>query len=191
MAESKQLGDRRGSAVEIDQAGTLRLVGSGTITLAGDAGFTNSGILDIRNWIGRLPEGFANNGTVLGEERWSLYPVGEDGWAFTGSFLGWVHAGAAPWIYVYPLEQWMYCDEEWVIDGTGSWIFAPEMALGTHVEGEVWAGYPVGDDGWIESTPLGRIHPDGNHAWIEQLATWVYVPWPDTEEQVSWIFVFN
>jgi hypothetical protein len=62
-ASSLTIGD--GCTVVVQPAGTLRLTGSGSITLADGGTFTNAGTLDIMTWSGTLPAGFVNTGTVL------------------------------------------------------------------------------------------------------------------------------
>jgi hypothetical protein len=54
-----------GCTLAVKPAGTLRLTGTGSVTLGAGGTFTNAGTLDIMTWTGTLPAGFVNNGTVL------------------------------------------------------------------------------------------------------------------------------
>ena len=63
--EASSLNIGTGCTFAVKSAGTLRLTGSGSITLAPGATFTNAGRLDIMTWSGTLPPGFVNTGTVL------------------------------------------------------------------------------------------------------------------------------
>jgi len=63
--EASSLHIGAGCTLAVRPVGTLRLTGSGSITLAPGATFTNAGTLDIMTWNGTLPPGFVNTGTVL------------------------------------------------------------------------------------------------------------------------------
>ena len=51
---------------------------------------------------------------------WAGYPVDENGFADTGSFLGFVYVGGGPWVWVLSLDSWMYLPEQ-NIQPSGSW----------------------------------------------------------------------
>lgn len=55
---------------------------------------------------------------------WAGFPMDANGSANTGSWLGWVNAGKAPWIWVYALSQWCYVAES-TISQNGAWAFVP------------------------------------------------------------------
>ena len=51
--------------------------------------------------------------------------MGENGWADTGPFMGWVHAAFQPWIYSAEMARWMYVHSLPDADEIGHWIFLP------------------------------------------------------------------
>lgn len=53
---------------------------------------------------------------------WAGYAVDESGNVDTGAWLGVVHVDAAPWIWSFSLDAWLYLPED-VIDESGSWSF--------------------------------------------------------------------
>ena len=65
--------------------------------------------------------------TAIDLPTWAGYPVDENGWADTGSFIGWIFTGSAPWVWSLSLETWMYLPESNVKE-TGAWTFVvPSM----------------------------------------------------------------
>ncbi|MEX0323377.1 MAG: hypothetical protein AB3N63_14540 [Puniceicoccaceae bacterium] len=54
---------------------------------------------------------------------WMGYAV-TDGYADTGSWMGWVNVVNAPWIYNEALMGWMYLDEDGATD-QGAWVYLP------------------------------------------------------------------
>ena len=53
-------------------------------------------------------------------DSWAGYPVDENGFADTGSFLGFVYVGGGPWVWVMSINSWMYLPEQ-NIQPSGSW----------------------------------------------------------------------
>ena len=76
-ASSLAIGD--GCTLAVQPAGTLRLTGPGSITLADGGTFTNAGTLDIMTWNGTLPAGFMNTGTILDRSLIQLNSFGVNG----------------------------------------------------------------------------------------------------------------
>tara|TARA_B110000037_G_scaffold212998_3_gene266780 strand:+ start:40908 stop:41168 length:261 start_codon:yes stop_codon:yes gene_type:complete len=52
--------------------------------------------------------------------NWAGYPVDENGFADTGSFLGSVYVGAGSWIWIFSIDSWMYLPEA-NVQANGSW----------------------------------------------------------------------
>ncbi|MCD8482630.1 MAG: hypothetical protein LR015_08200 [Verrucomicrobia bacterium] len=50
---------------------------------------------------------------------WAGYPIFEDGWVYTGNFLGFIYP-VGDFIYVDALANWMYLPEE-IVEENGSW----------------------------------------------------------------------
>ena len=63
-------------------------------------------------------------GEVVSGPTWAGYDVDEFGDADTGAWLGVVNVDAAPWIWSYLLETWLYIPED-VVEEAGSWSFVP------------------------------------------------------------------
>jgi hypothetical protein len=63
-------------------------------------------------------------GEVVSGPTWAGYDVDELGDADTGAWLGVVNVDAAPWIWNYLLETWLYIPED-VVEEAGSWSFVP------------------------------------------------------------------
>lgn len=52
---------------------------------------------------------------------WAGFPIDENGYVDTGSWLGILYVTEAPWVYSFDLENWMYIDPSG-IDASGSWV---------------------------------------------------------------------
>jgi len=86
--EASSLSIGTGCTLAVKSGGTLRLTGSGSITLAPGATFTNAGTLDIMTWSGTLPPGFVNTGTVLDRSLIVMTSYGVSGTNFTATIQG-------------------------------------------------------------------------------------------------------
>lgn len=53
---------------------------------------------------------------------WAGYPYDENGWADTGSWLGWVNVTAAPWVQILSLDNYGWIPEEGVSEA-GAWVY--------------------------------------------------------------------
>jgi hypothetical protein len=53
---------------------------------------------------------------------WAGYDIDQNGWADTGSWLGWVYVQMAPWVYSDSLGSWIYMQEPNPTD-PGVWGF--------------------------------------------------------------------
>lgn len=53
---------------------------------------------------------------------WAGYEIDDSGNVDTGAWLGVVNVDAAPWIWSFSLEAWLYLPED-VIEESGSWSF--------------------------------------------------------------------
>jgi len=58
-----------------------------------------------------------------GGDTWAGYPVGADGWADTGAWMGYVYVTNKPWIYVHNMSRYIYLPDEGISE-TGAWAFA-------------------------------------------------------------------
>lgn len=56
-------------------------------------------------------------------ETWAGYPLVANGWADTGSFLGWVASGG-DWVYLQSLTKYAYIPEA-TVQSFGTWAFTP------------------------------------------------------------------
>lgn len=50
---------------------------------------------------------------------WRSYPVGENGWVDTGSWLSWVNVSNDPWIWSASLQGWLYSQDQ------SDWFYIP------------------------------------------------------------------
>lgn len=55
-------------------------------------------------------------------EVWANRFTVVDGWADTGSLMGWLHVGSAPWVYSATAQKYIYVEESWIVD-FGGWSF--------------------------------------------------------------------
>ena len=56
---------------------------------------------------------------------WGDYPLHSDGRsADTGTFIGWIDVGDAPWVYVYAIGKYVYLPEE-NVSQSGGWLWLP------------------------------------------------------------------
>jgi len=61
-------------------------------------------------------------GDLLMPSTWRGYPVDDNMWAETGSWLGWLYIEPAPWVWTPLLNKWLWVDGE--ADNTGgAWIW--------------------------------------------------------------------
>ncbi len=82
-----------GCTLAVQPAGTLRLTGSGSVTLDAGGTFTNAGVLDIMTWSGTLPAGFVNTGTVLDRSLVRVDSAGVSGSDFEVTIQGYTGHG--------------------------------------------------------------------------------------------------
>jgi len=58
-----------------------------------------------------------------GGDYWLGYPVGDDGWTYTGDWLGWVNVDFQPWVYILDLGNFAWFAEETdSSEGVWCWI---------------------------------------------------------------------
>jgi hypothetical protein len=63
------------------------------------------------------------NGVSAGA-TWAGFPIADElGNVNTESWLGWVNAASAPWIYNYMINSWLYVDESTVDPASGGWVY--------------------------------------------------------------------
>jgi hypothetical protein len=63
--------------------------------------------------------------TVTNEApTWAGYPMDEQGYVDTGTFLGWINASAGDWVWSYRLSKYLFLPEESVGTG-GGWAYFP------------------------------------------------------------------
>jgi hypothetical protein len=53
---------------------------------------------------------------------WGNFPMDENGWVDTGSFIGWINATSAPWLWSASLESWLYLLET-SLSEAGAWTY--------------------------------------------------------------------
>lgn len=53
-----------------------------------------------------------------------VFPI-DQGWADTGTWLGWIFVADAPWVYLPELQGWSYVDEPSFDENAGGWLFFP------------------------------------------------------------------
>lgn len=57
--------------------------------------------------------------------QWAGYPILDQGIVDTGSWLGLIHVGTEPWVYIYDMSSYVYLPEAQVAAGN-YWIFVPK-----------------------------------------------------------------
>lgn len=108
--------------------------------------------------------------------RWSRFPEDEAGIVNTGKFLSWINVTDSPWVWSYTLGTWVYAPES-IVSARGSWAYistaAPEAGGGS----AVWAGFPIDEDGFVNTGRLLGWAEVSLSPWIwsYSLGTWAYV----------------
>jgi hypothetical protein len=108
-------------------------------------------------------------------ETWAGYTIREDGWADTGTFLGWV-SPLGDWLFVQSLGAYIYMPENWV-GATGGWMFKVAFSPVESDTAETWAGYASVDGNWYNTGALfGWIAPKGDWIYTQSLGKYLYAP---------------
>jgi hypothetical protein len=114
---------------------------------------------------------------LLGGEAssWLGFPIDEDGWADTGTWLGSVYVALDPWTWVPVLEQWIYTMDD------PAWTYLPRGDAPASGEAGTWNGYTIlpgdivdtGSAGWF----AGSIYiGDAPWVWNFTAEKWMYIP---------------
>jgi endo-1,4-beta-xylanase len=115
---------------------------------------------------------------VQSYEDWQGCDV-TDNWADTGSWLGSVYVGFAPWVYVADGSAWVYCPSGQPSgDGFWGYAFNPESAARSiMVTRDTWLSYTI-TNGWVDTG-----------AWLGDVYVG-YSPWVLTEK-LGWMYLFT
>ena len=108
-------------AISAGELHSVALKSDGTVVCWGN---NDSGQIDV-------PEGLENVVTISAgsyhtlalvdpEEKWGPFSIVDEGSVFTGSWIGWLWVGDAPWVWSYSLKNWIYMEDP-VADVPGAW----------------------------------------------------------------------
>lgn len=132
------------------------------------------------------PTGFnLDGGTIIGgDPTWAGFDlVNEAGDANTGEWLGWVNAGAAPWIWIYDVRNYFSIDENQVTDD-GSWAYVPYTGLPY----ESWT--PDASSYVNTEDFLGWLYVAGSdYVYSYTFERWLYLPVPQVGAAGAWCYI--
>lgn len=134
---------------------------------------------------------------------WAGYVVDHKGWADTGGMLGHVYTGAKPWIYSNGVNNWLYIEESFVLQGT-CWAWVANLSgmpgSGTISPG-TWFGWYFDNGGpWLESgnwVHTGQFlqhlyaYPQHVFIWSRNLPSWLRIVPTSMSAHGGWVYVFG
>lgn len=123
-------------------------------------------------------------------ELWASFEVVAGSWINTVNFMGWINIAHEPWIWQTPSNSWFHFNEQ-AVSEQGAWVYSAAMVPGSASSGNVWAGYSVNSNGWVES-PIGAIYVNnGNWVYVNALRSWCFLPESLISASGSWIYAAN
>ncbi len=133
----------------------------------------------------------------IAPSHWGGYEFGEDWWADTGDFLGWIRPNTLlihyRYVYVLDLGTYIFLPES-NIDAEGGWayVFDGVERPANPDPATTWGGHAPGTDGFYDTGHfLGKVSPVGDFVYVADLNGFAYLPEHHLDGAGAWVYFYK